>query len=52
MLNKVLQWESACEGQKGRAVDLATTRGVQKVLFVELVTPNCQVVGVFILFKP
>ena len=23
MLNKVLQWESACEGQKGRAVDLA-----------------------------
>ena len=27
------------------------SRAVQEVLFVELVTPNCQVVGVFILFK-
>ena len=24
MLHEVLHWESACEGQKGRAVDLAT----------------------------
>ena len=40
MLHEVLHWESACEGQKGRAVDLARSRAVQEVWFVELVTPG------------
>ena len=51
MLNKVLNKVHVKVKREGRSIR-QRSRGVQEVLFVELVTPNCQVVGAFILFKP